>query len=485
MQTKLAQRAAAGDAMRAFVHVIDVATPDVFDANLIWERPKPLLRDRNGLRHALDTCRRERTNGRSTVFKHVEIILPEEQVRHDRRILGGRRSALERDLAVLHAHSFGEDEARYRVIGGRGMPTGTVRVRFGHAVFVSGEEDVPAWKIELGRAFRAEQQIQLQAGQRLAVFGSGDGATLAVDHWPFPGCQLIVLNEPGAAELEFDVEPPGALQVLPDPRMPGWQRISPAGTESQASDHFYLRASRLSTHADPTLAPPAGSEAEEGHGHPAEDCQARLQLIAVLLPDPTAFQGETDAAEGITLNFDEAGSLQPPNELQSDRGVQIRCGRNSSAVEVRIGSQGYRTAAPDAVLAFADRHVTLAPWPQGLPGAGALLPLPQVIELLLRRGPQSLGRISVTLAAALRAAGALSRYGLSRQHCSVEPALEGLVFIPHGCSVVHELASDLGSVTRTYDRAEKPSWMLDHDGVVALGPFILRYQRAGECHEAA
>lgn len=458
-------------------------------AEEIWERPAPFLRDRRGLCGQLEAHPADGHPG--SVYPHVIVELPLETVEHARRTSGNKvLNALASQWRALHAASFGTrslSAPRYEIHAAT-IPPQTLRVRFGPAIYVRDPTERAAWRLSWSCDGVQWEHTELALGQRLFVLGRDQTATIADPAWPF-AAQLVIISEPQAEQLDLGCEPLGALKAEPA-HEPGAFVVR----SNEEGKCVYVRSERLAraegaamddaTVATANPAAPKTDSPSPSPGAMAVGSGAKLSLIGVLLPKLERFR--MAHGQRYCLTLDEQGVPTPLSTRcsQSTRGTLIEVGRNGVALltggRKLILAAGESIALPNGEFAQVD-----AP-PEGIrnyalclkPARPITIPLPNRRFLFGRITDEALAPSVDRLRVLAGGPGAAAeRFGLSRRHCLLEAAGEGLIITPLEKNSVTLLGPDLKPLeTLTHGGPRLTAVVGDGEHLV-IGPYVLRFDR--------
>jgi len=202
--------------------------PDVFNAELLWERVRS---GQEGVcltealkRHPRTPRTRQR---KETRYSQVIIRIPErDYVRDDRLEDRFRQRALLRELQCLHEHELSRYLAehatiRYRVEPDMGLRPGEAQFLFGRAISIPADDDQPLFRIQAATDGQSEWREQglIYPGQRLTLLnGDRRASSIAVTAWPFiSGESVLLILRPGPPIMvDVVAEPPSCLTVTGD-----------------------------------------------------------------------------------------------------------------------------------------------------------------------------------------------------------------------------------------------------------------------------
>lgn len=186
------------------------------------------------------------------VHDSVVVEVSEDTLTLDRRAGGSLGSELARTLAQHHDQDFGDKmaggrRARYRVVPASDLSPDHVRVRLGLAVHVPEEGERVAWQLQVshdGQAWDECPSFDIVERQRLSILaGDASTGTLVMADWPFDmRTGLVLLNEPGATQLELSTEPLNRLVVSRNDKA-NWYVLREPDASAQAPC-LYLRVQR-------------------------------------------------------------------------------------------------------------------------------------------------------------------------------------------------------------------------------------------------
>ncbi|WP_028453063.1 hypothetical protein [Chitinilyticum aquatile] len=217
---------------------------DVFDGSQIWKSPIAFSLHT----HLEDLLSAHGYRERDKhVFTHVELELPAIEVEHDRRVSRGQRSeSLCEALVAMLQDSFAKHvpmgaSVRFSVRPGQDLPAQSVRVRFGHTIYVPAAEDVAVWKVECSTDGVIWTHVsEIQQEQRLMLLGgNAEYASAVAADWPFAAHVGIMMNHaPDKALLDITAEPCGSLKITRDDAL-GYYLIESGPLR------YFLRTTRL------------------------------------------------------------------------------------------------------------------------------------------------------------------------------------------------------------------------------------------------
>lgn len=180
---------------------------DVFCAASLWQPPGfALFSRRITLRDLLEHHPREvRGKTMSRCFGHVLLTLPQEALDDDRHLARGSRTReLLETLEQQHQHDFGDlqggDSIRYRIVADPQLAAHQVGVRFGHALYLPEDDELPQGRLLLSSDQHGWQALcSIYPGQRLVQLAGDIGQTSVVlPNWPFDrDAALLLVNENG------------------------------------------------------------------------------------------------------------------------------------------------------------------------------------------------------------------------------------------------------------------------------------------------
>lgn len=191
---------------------------DVFNAGSIWQTPGfALFSRRSAIRDLLERHPREvRAGNISRCFNHVCLSLPQETLEDDEHLARGSRALeLIEGLQSRHQKDFGDllegAEVRYQIIPDPHLAPDQIGVKFGHAVYLPGADEVLQGRL----SYSVDRLIwhplcSLHTAQRLIQLG-GDAqqTSVALPHWPFGGESSVLLINDG---IQFQLRPKGKLR---------------------------------------------------------------------------------------------------------------------------------------------------------------------------------------------------------------------------------------------------------------------------------
>ncbi|MCP5158088.1 MAG: hypothetical protein H6974_06020 [Gammaproteobacteria bacterium] len=202
--------------------------PDVFNAELLWERTRG---GQEGVclmealkRHPRTLHARQR---KETRYSQVIIRVPErDYVRDDRLEDGFGRRTLLRELQRLHGQDLGRYLAeqaviRYRVEPDAGLRSGEVQFLFGRAIYIPADDEALLFRIQAATDGQStwRELGSIYPGQRLTLLnGDRRASSITVAAWPFIGGESVLLMLRPGPPVIVDVvaEPPGCLTVASD-----------------------------------------------------------------------------------------------------------------------------------------------------------------------------------------------------------------------------------------------------------------------------
>jgi len=202
--------------------------PDVFNAEMLWERVRG---GQEGvcLMEALKRYpRTPRTRQRKeTRYSQVIIRIPErDYVRDDRLEDSFGRCALLRELQRLHEQELSRyltehKVIRYRVEPDTGLRPGEVQFLFGRAIYIPADDETPLFRIQAATDGQSEwRELGLiYPGQRLTLLnGDRRASSVTVMGWPFiSGESVLLMLRPGPpVAVDVVAEPPACLTVIAD-----------------------------------------------------------------------------------------------------------------------------------------------------------------------------------------------------------------------------------------------------------------------------
>ncbi|HRX71592.1 MAG: hypothetical protein KDJ22_02935 [Candidatus Competibacteraceae bacterium] len=202
--------------------------PDVFNAELLWERVRG---GQEGVclmealkRHPRTPRARQR---KETRYSQIVIRIPERDYIRDDRLEDsfGRRTLL-RELQRLHEQELGrylaeETAIRYRVEPDTSLRSGEVQFLFGRAIHIPVYGESPLFRIDTATDRQSEwRQLGLiYPGQRLTLLnGDRRASSMVVTAWPFiSGESVLLMLRPGPPiAVDVVAEPPACLTVTGD-----------------------------------------------------------------------------------------------------------------------------------------------------------------------------------------------------------------------------------------------------------------------------
>lgn len=214
---------------------------DVFNAESIWQAPGlQLFSHRPLLRELLERAPRElRSRTGPRCFSHITVMLPQDEIDDDRHLTRGARvRELAQSLQALHQKDFGSrlgaEDVRYQVVGDDDLEPGEVEVKFGHAVYLPGQNEQVLYTVSASRDGATWKQVcAIYPKQRLVVLGFDSRiATHTVPDWPFgPDCALLLVNDGPDAPLEVQARPKEAFECHYDAAA-GCYAVRPRGSSN-------------------------------------------------------------------------------------------------------------------------------------------------------------------------------------------------------------------------------------------------------------
>jgi hypothetical protein len=215
---------------------------DVFNAESIWQAPGlQLFSHRPLLRELLERAPRElRSRSGPRCFSHITLMLPQDEIDDDRHLTRGARvRELAQSLQALHQKDFGSrlgtEDVRYQVVGDDELEPGEVEVKFGHAVYLPGQNEQVLYTVSASRDGVVWKQVcAIYPKQRLVVLGLDDRmATHTVPDWPFgPDCALLLVNDGPDEPVEVQARPKEAFECHHDAA--GYYVVRPRGSSNSA-----------------------------------------------------------------------------------------------------------------------------------------------------------------------------------------------------------------------------------------------------------
>jgi hypothetical protein len=229
---------------------------DVWDAQQIWERPRFVSGDKR-MKEIVSSHTYSVGKKAPVVFHNFIIEVPTVDIEDDRRITDGQCStalcrALENKIVEEFGKRLGKDMTpRCTVRANTELASGSIRLVFGHAQHVRGQNDIDLWKLETSLTGSVWSLAGTMASeQRLLTLGANSAcASIAVSDWPFPAdLGIVIENDANASTLRIGSEPFGKLKIQEDTHLSQALKnsIYAISTEDNMNSvGLYLRVTRL------------------------------------------------------------------------------------------------------------------------------------------------------------------------------------------------------------------------------------------------